>query len=154
MKSGYFGIGIQCAKTELNWGTLFRTAQLFGADFLFLIGRRFKRQASDTMAAHHNIPTYDFTDFEDFNTHRPIGCRLIGIEMCREAIPLYEFLHPKRACYLLGAEDHGLTREAIEHCQSIVKLPGDCSMNVAVAGSIVLYDRITKKKGPGDENAK
>jgi tRNA G18 (ribose-2'-O)-methylase SpoU len=70
---------------------------------------------------------------------------LIGIEMTDNAYPLSEFIHPNRACYLLGAEDNGLTTEAISACQEIIYLPGERSMNVAVAGSIVLYDRITKK---------
>jgi tRNA G18 (ribose-2'-O)-methylase SpoU len=141
---GYFGIGCLNMKTSMNYGTLFRTAQIMGADFVFLIGARFKRQASDTIKSWRHIPTYVFTDFTDFNNHRPYGCRLIGIELMPDATPLNEFRHPEQACYLLGAEDHGLTSEALDHCQDIICLPGERSMNVAVAGSIVLYDRHIK----------
>ena len=145
-QNGYFGIGCQNMKTSMNYGTLFRTAQIFGADFIFLIGTRFKHQASDTMKSWRHIPTFTYKDFDDFNTHRPHDCRLVGIELGERAEPIQSFRHPKQACYLLGAEDNGLTREAIDACQQIIVLPGDRSLNVSVAGSIVLYDRILKSE--------
>ena len=141
---GYFGIGILHGKTPMNFGTLFRTAQVMNADFIFLIGQKFKIQATDTMNSSKHIPTFVYKDFADFNEHRPHGCKLIGIEIDEKAIPLQHFKHPKQACYLLGAEDHGLTKEALLYCQEIVYLPGERSLNVSVAGSIVIYDRIVK----------
>lgn len=143
-RSGYFGIGCLNMKTSMNYGTLFRTAQIFDADFIFLIGCRFKVQASDTMKSFKHIPTFIYKDFADFNEHRPHDCKLIGIEMIETATPLHEYKHPKQACYLLGAEDNGLTKEAISKCQDIICLPGEQSMNVSVAGSIVIYDRFVK----------
>jgi len=142
--SGYFGIGCINMKTSMNYGSLFRTAQILDADFIFLIGSRFKPQSSDTMKSYRHMPTFVYRDFSDFNNHRPYDCKLVGIELIRSATPIKYFKHPKQACYLLGAEDSGLTREAIDHCQEIIFLPGERSLNVAVAGSIVLYDRINK----------
>lgn len=144
-KNGYFGIGCIGMKTSENYGTLFRTAQIFGADFIFLIGCRFKKQSSDTMKSWRHIPCFEYKDFNDFNSHRPFDCKLIGIEITETATPIKEFKHPKQACYLLGAEDFGLTKEAINACQEIIYLPGERSLNVSVAGSIVLFDRINKK---------
>ncbi len=144
-KSGYYGIGALNMKTSQNYGTLFRTAQILNADFIFLIGCRFKKQATDTMKSWRHIPLFEYVDFEDFNKHRPHDCKLVGIEMTETAIPIKEFKHPKQACYLLGAEDSGLTKEAVKNCQEIIFLPGERSMNVSVAGSIVLFDRINKQ---------
>ena len=143
---GYFGIGVQNMKNSINYGTLFRTAQILNTDFIFLIGCRFKAMASDTMKSWKHIPLFVYKDFEDFNDHRSHDCPLIGIELIESATPLSEYIHPKRACYLLGAEDTGLTEEAIKACQDIIVLEGERSMNVAVAGSIILYDRVTKSK--------
>lgn len=143
-KKGYFGIGCLNMKTSMNFGTLFRTAQVFGADFIFLIGCRFKQQASDTMKSWKHIPTFTYKDFADFNEHRPYDCKLIGIELIQTATLLKDFTHPQQACYLLGAEDNGLTKEALQHCQEVIYLPGEHSLNVSVAGSIVLYDRVSK----------
>ena len=146
---GYFGIGCLNMKTSMNYGSLFRTAQILGADFIFLIGSRFKPQATDTMKSFRHIPLFEYKTFKDFNDHRPYNCPLIGIELTDNAIPIGEYKHPRQACYLLGAEDNGLTKEAISHCQEIIILPGERSLNVAVAGSIVLYDRINKLEERG-----
>ena len=43
--------------------------------------------------------------------------------------------------YLLGAEDHGLSNQAIEKAHFLIQFPSEKSLNVAVAGSIILYDR-------------
>ena len=145
-KNGYFGIGCMGMKTSQNYGTLFRTAQIMNADFIFLIGARFKKQASDTMKSWRHLPLFEYKDFKDFNDHRPYDCKLIGIELNQNAIPISEYKHPKQACYLLGAEDIGITKEALSSCQDVVQLPGERSLNVSVAGSIVLYDRINKIK--------
>lgn len=143
---GYFGIGCFNMKTETNYGTLYRTAQILDADFIFLIGARFTPQSSDTMKSWKHLPLFLYNDFDDFNSHRPYGCQLIGVELTHLSVPLDTFKHPKQACYLLGAEDHGLPDQVISHCHDIVFLPGKRSMNVSVAGSIVLYDRFIKNK--------
>lgn len=146
MKTGYFGIGCLNMKNNLNYGTLFRTAQIFEADFIFLIGKRFKKQPSDTMKSWRHIPTFSYETFDQFMKGRPFDCQLIGIEMTESATPIKDFKHPKQAVYLLGAEDTGLSEEALSACQDVIYLPGARSLNVAVAGSIVLFDRINKYK--------
>ena len=146
--NGYYGIGAIGMKTAENYGTLFRTAQILRAAFIFLIGTRFKIQASDTMKSYRHVPLFLYDSFEDFNKHRPYSCPLIGVEIVKEAIPLPLFKHPKRACYLLGAEDTGIPKYVLEKCQDTVKLPGSRSLNVATAGSIVMYDRYNRTGAP------
>ena len=97
------------------------------------------------MKSYKHIPVFEYENFADFNQHRPYGCQLIGVEMTQLATPIKKFVHPKQCCYLLGAEDTGLTQEAIQNCQSVIYLPGQHSLNVAVAGSIVIFDRINKR---------
>ena len=144
-KNGFFGIGVEGLKTKDNFGTLFRTAQVMGADFVFLIGRRFKQQYTDSMKSWRHIPVYEYEDFTDFYKHMPYKSTLIGIEIDKVAVPIKDYKHPKQACYLLGAEDLGLSELAISKCQEIIYLPGERSLNVSVAGSIVLFDRIQKQ---------
>ena len=142
--NGYYGIGIEHGKTKFNYWTLFRTAQIFDAAFLFVIGAKYKPASPDTMKSYRHMPVFSYKDLEDFNQHRPYDCKLIGIEINSKAIDVANFKHPKRAIYLLGSEDNGLSRRAIDSCQELIVLPGERSLNVSVAGSIVLYDRIMK----------
>ena len=143
---GYFGIGIYNVKSEVNVGGLWRHAQAFGASFVFTIGRRYRRQASDTTAAMRHVPMFHYEDVEDFLSHRPKDCYLIGVEIVAGSVPLGEFDHPERAIYLLGAEDHGLPPWLIEKCQHVVEIPTRLCLNVASTGAIVMYDRDTKQR--------
>lgn len=142
---GFYAIGIEHGKHSINMGTLWRSANILDAAYIFTVGRRFKRQASDTLKTWRHLPTFHYADMDDLYAHLPYNCLLVGVEMDPRATPLASFAHPERAVYLLGAEDHGLTREATERCHRLVVLPGEHSMNVSVAGSIVMYDRVTRR---------
>ena len=144
MNRGYFGIGVVNVKFEVNIGTLYRSAYVYGADFIYTVGKRYKKQCSDTTKAFKHIPLFHFDDIDDLVEHLPYTCRLVGIELDDEAVILEKFNHPERCCYLLGAEDSGLPPKVINRCHELVKLPGKYCLNVSTAGSIVLYDRYVK----------
>lgn len=141
---GYFGIGIEAPKVEANVGTLWRSAHIFGANFLFTIGRRYQRQCSDTTKAWRHLPLMHYDTFADFYAHLPYDCPLVGVELTERATPLRSFAHPQRAVYLLGAEDHGLSKEALSKAHRVIMLPGRFCLNVSVAGSIVMHDRFER----------
>ena len=115
-----------------------------GASFIFTIGKRYSKQASDTMQSYRHIPLYNYETFDDFCKSLPYDCQLIGIELDDKSIPIKDFKHPERCVYLLGAEDIGLSKEAISKCNKLIQLHGEYCMNVSVAGSIAMYDRIIK----------
>ena len=137
----FFGIGIQNGKTPESLGVLWRSAQNLGASFIFTIGDRYAKQASDTHNAVKSMPYFHYENFDDFFKNLPKGARLVGVELDDRAEDLETFHHPRRCVYLLGAEDNGLSKVAIEKCHSLVKFKSEKSLNVSVAGSIVLYDR-------------
>ncbi len=141
----YFGIGIQNGKTPENLGVLWRSAQNLGASFIFTIGNRYAKQACDTHNAVKSMPYYHYNTFEEFLKNQPKGTRIVGVELDESAQDLEEFHHPRRCVYLLGAEDHGLTKEAIEKSHFLVKFKSQLSLNVSVAGSIIMYDRQLNK---------
>jgi len=141
----FFGVGIQNGKTPENLGVLWRTAQNLGASFIFTIGNRYKKQSCDTHHAVKSIPYYHYDTFDQFYTNLPKGARIVGVELTEDAEQLETFNHPRRCVYLLGAEDHGLTNQAIQKSHFLVKFNSTRSLNVAVAGSIVMYDRALNK---------
>ena len=141
---GFCAIGIWHTKNAVNVGTLVRSARIMGADFVFTIGRRYKSQSSECKHGRH-IPILHFDSVEAWRQAMPANARLVAIEMADGASNLVDFKHPQRAIYLLGAEDHGLSAEMMRGCQ-VVQMDGAYSLNVAVAGSIVLYDRAAKMR--------
>lgn len=146
VSAGYFGIGIENSKTPMNLGTLWRSAYVYDAALLFTIARRYDKQCSDNVGATKHVPLQHFATVGEMYAALPYGCQLIGVELDDRATPLRRFTHPDRAIYLLGAEDHGLTKAARERCHSLIVLPGKSSVNVAVAGSIVMCHRVMQRE--------
>lgn len=148
MSRGYFGIGIYHGKTEHNIGVLMRSAHLFGASFVFTVGPRYRRTASDTPHMTRHTPMFNFATVDDLVKHLPLGCPLVGVELDPRAVPLTEYEHRERACYLLGAEDHGLPRSVLDACHDVVQVESlrPESMNVSVAGSLILHHRHTSRR--------
>lgn len=142
---GYFAIGIEAGKSKDNIGTLWRSAHNFGAAFVFTVGARYKRQASDTTRAWKHLPLFHYADLADLWAHIPHDCMVVGVELDERAQPLPDFAHPERCIYLLGAEDNGLSSEARRRAHRLIVVPGVGSLNVASVGSIVLYDRASKR---------
>ena len=149
--AGYFGIGIVKPKHEANVGTLWRSAWQLGASFIFTVATRFKYEASDTTQAYKQLPLHKHEDWGGFagefaarrgvggggdGGHAPAGFRTSAARV-----------------YVLGSEDNGLNRPVVEACQCHVALPKwvgrSSSYNVAMAGTLVMYDRMIKQLGAG-----
>jgi len=145
-RRGFCGIGVYHPKTEVNIGTLWRSASIYNANFIFTIGRRYEPQASDTCKTPHRIPLWEFKSFAEFGQAMPKQARLVFVEMVEGALDLTNFVHPQAAIYLLGAEDHGIPERFMAH-HTVVRIPSPVNVchNVAVAGSIVLHDRFAKE---------
>lgn len=141
---GFYGIGIVGSKTSVNVGTLWRSAGVLGASFIFTAGKRYPQQASDTIKAWKHVPLFEFLSSDELFAALPKGCVPVGIEIDPRAQDIRHASHPERACYILGAEDTGLPPRVIARCAQVLQIPGEFCLNVAVAGSIVLYDRLAK----------
>ncbi len=126
----------------MNVGNLFRTANAFGASFLFTIDAAYSPTASksDTSRADEQVPLYRYQTAPELAL--PKGCALIGIEISEDAVDLPSFRHPLRAAYVLGGERSSLEPALMARCDHVVKIPARFSLNVATAGAIVMYDRM------------
>lgn len=140
---GYFSIGCEGISKPANIGALMRTAHAFGASFVFTIGAvadTRKYRGTDTSASEGALPFYDYSSITDLKL--PKGCALVGIELMDDAIELPSFRHPKQAAYILGSERGGLSPEVVAACDYVVKIPTRFSLNLSLAGGMVMYDRV------------
>ncbi|UKN02103.1 RNA methyltransferase [Paracrocinitomix mangrovi] len=142
----FFGIGVYQPKTSHNIGTLWRTAYILGAQFIFIVDGKYQHQASDTMKTWSKIPLYKYDDFDHLYNSLPHSTQLVGVELYENSTPIRNFAHPYRAAYLLGAENNGLPDKVLNRCHQLVQLPGEHSLNVSVSGSIVMFDRLMKQE--------
>lgn len=147
--SGFFEIGIYNPKTKMNVGTLWRSAYQLGASGIFIIGPRGRdlllRQSSDTYKTPENIPLRYYEYFDDWLAAQPFGAQIVAVEF--PGVALSQFVHPRKAVYILGAEDAGLPEGIRNKCQHIVQVEAvrQPSYNVAVAGSIVMWHRLSSR---------
>lgn len=148
---GYFGIGAEHLSKPMNLGALLRTAHAFGAAFTFTVGAAPKLRdvyRSDTSRSGDHVPYYQWDTIPDMAL--PRGCQLIGIEITDDAFDLPAFRHPLSAAYVLGAEKEGLSPAMLERCAAVVKIPTRFSLNVGLAGALVMYDRLLSLGSRGE----
>jgi tRNA G18 (ribose-2'-O)-methylase SpoU len=147
---GYFAVGVDGISKPMNLGNLMRIAHAFDASFFFSINAQVKLSdaQSDTSNAQGVIPVYAFPSAADFRL--PVGCRLVGVEITDDAVELPRFRHPQRAAYVFGAERMSLSGDILKRCEFVVKIPTGFSINVGMAGAIVMYDRLISLGGYGE----
>jgi tRNA G18 (ribose-2'-O)-methylase SpoU len=139
---GYFAVGVDGVSKAMNLGNLMRISHAFGASFFFTVDARIKLAdaMSDTSVAQGHMPLYSFKTTEEFRL--PVGCELVGVEITEDAVELPSFRHPLRAAYVLGSERMSLSPAMLARCKYVVRIPMKFSINVGMAGAIVLYDRL------------
>lgn len=140
---GYFGIGAEEISKEMNLGALMRTAHAFGASFFFTVNAAPKLRTAykaDTSKSAGHVPYYPWPTLEDLRL--PQGCVLVGVEITDDAVELPAFKHPTAAAYVLGRERGSLSPEMQARCAHIVRIPTRFSLNVGLAGALVMYDRL------------
>ncbi len=139
---GYFAIGAERISKPMNMGNLLRSSHAFGAKFFFTLGAHANafEVKSDTSKAVFHIPTYHWKNADEMVL--PIKCKLVGVELIEGAIDLPSFKHPLHAAYVLGPEKGALSDDLLSRCDYVVKIPTAFCINVAMAGAIVMYDRV------------
>jgi RNA methyltransferase, TrmH family len=125
-----------------NVGTLLRTADAFGASVALSAGcadLTNPRVVRASMGAIFRVPTARFDD-----APRPwIALAAHG------GTPLDDLDLGESASFVLGAEREGLPDDVLQRCEDVVTipLPGDAeSLNVAMAGTVALYEAARRTK--------
>lgn len=143
---GYVGIGIYNGKRTHNFGALVRTARVLGADFVFSVGHRNPGETS-SLGAELTLPLFHFETLSLFVASIPVNARLVCVELTPGALDIRTYEHPARAVYLIGPEDGALPASIMRQHDTVI-LPGKAPLNVAMAATVVLYDRLLKLRPP------
>lgn len=140
-----------------NIGMLFRNAAAFGADAVLLSPRchdPLYRKSLRVSAGHAlSVPFVRATSWpgplQDLATHR-ITC--LGTSLDPTAAGIDDVPPPGRVAIVVGQEFTGLSGEAAERCDRLVRIPmaeGIDSLNVAVAAAVCLHRFTTATRGEG-----
>jgi tRNA G18 (ribose-2'-O)-methylase SpoU len=132
---------------EHNVGSLVRTAHAAAVSEVILVGEReWNFEAARTADVYTRI--VHLADAAAFVAHLESRCwQLVAVELHPRAVTLFEAEYPSRPCFLVGAELGGIPPELLEHAALVVQIPQwglVPSLNLAVAGSLVVYDYLAK----------
>lgn len=143
-----FVIGIENPKHHVNVASLIRSAYIYGAEGVFVIGeRRYRPHAADTCKAHKHLPVWHFAtarDLVDAFSEWTIYAVTLGLD--GTVLPVVS--HDEHAVYVLGNESSGvsLAVEWLANKSILIPTPADIPLNVSVAGVLVMHDRYIKQQ--------
>ena len=133
-----------------NVGTLWRTADAFGADGLILLpgcaDPWSPKTVRATMGACFRLPVWEASLEEALALFVRSGLPLYATALRKDTVDLRE-LYAGRAAIAIGSEGHGVTQALLDACDATVKIPmtDRCeSLNAAVAGAVVLWELARK----------
>ena len=139
---GYFAIGAERISKSLNLGNLLRSAHGFGASFTFTIGATYQalEARADTSKGAQHLPHYNWAKRRRAGAAGGMPAGRGGA--ARRGHRPAELPPSLRAAYVLGPERGALSPELIARCDHVVRIPTSFCVNLAMAGAIVMYDRV------------
>lgn len=142
-----------------NVGSIFRTAEGFGASKIILSGYtpypkvkndprlphiadKLTSQIHKTALDTETIVPFEYTETLSLLPLRQSGYRIVALEQASNSSDLRDYQPPEKLVLLLGEEVHGITAELLAQVDDIVEIPMQGqkeSFNVSVAAGIALY---------------
>ena len=129
-----------------NVGTIWRTADAFGADGLILLpgcADPFSpKTVRATMGACFRLPAWETTLEELVPALEALGLPLYATAL-REDTDDVRRTDLSRCAVVIGSEGRGVSQTVLDHCAGTLKIPmrQRCeSLNAAVAASVVLWE--------------
>ena len=125
-------------RSPFNVGSIFRTAEAFGAAKLYLSPGC--APADHPRARRSSMGSIDFIPWETSSLDElPAGFEIFALET--GGTPIEDFSFPKRGIAIIGSEELGVSPEALERARGRVTIPLigiKASLNVGVAFGILM----------------
>lgn len=150
-----FVIVLDNIRSQSNVGSVFRTADAFLAESIFLCGitaRPPHREIQKTaLGATESVPWKYFKETSSAIAElKSEGYKIVGIEQVEGSVSLSDFVVNRDTKYALvfGHEVNGVDQTVIDECDYVVEIPQfgtKHSFNIAVSAGIVLWE-LNKKR--------
>lgn len=145
-----FAILASCIQGDFNLSSLTRSANGFNAEKVFYTGKK-KWDRRGAVGAHNYTPPEFLPNFSDVLALKQ-EYHFVAFENVGKTTRLdkfnWDFYPTKKPLILLGEEGNGLSDEMLALADDLIEIPmmGSVrSFNLAVAGSIAMYDFLSKK---------
>jgi len=139
-------------KIKVNIGSIFRLADAFGVEHIYLSGTSAQppsRKITKTARSADKYVPFSYQDepFEVLSHLKSDGYRIVSLELTTDSLPLSELtlLKDEKVCLVLGSESEGVDSELLKLSDDVFYIPmyGEkSSLNVATAAGIALYQLV------------
>lgn len=136
-----------------NLGAILRTCEATGVDAV-VIPRRGSVNITPTvhrvsMGGSIYVPVFERSLYTTIKLLRDEGISIIAIDPSGET-DYFDIDLTRPLAFVLGGEGSGISKTLLDHCDKIISIPmlGHLdSLNVSVASSVILYERVRQKYG-------
>ena len=148
MKRLPISILVENVRSVHNVGAIFRTADGFGAEKVWLSGYTAFPPRDDlakvALGAEKSVPWEHFENpLEAAEKIKSLGIKLVGIEQSIKSIYIHEYNWDFPCCFILGNEVSGVSDELLNMAEDHIEIPMfgiKQSLNVSVAGGVIGYE--------------
>jgi tRNA G18 (ribose-2'-O)-methylase SpoU len=142
-----FSVLMQQLESDFNIGSVFRSANGFGASEVYYYGK--KRYDRRGQVGVNNYFDIKFLKTLDDVSSLKEKYKFVALELTENAVDLRSFVWPNNSLMIIGEESLGVSKELLDMSDYVVKIPlmGSVrSYNAACASSIAMYDFVSKYK--------
>ena len=136
-----------------NIGTMARVADGAGISAMFICNRKARlthpKYINSSMGAALYLPTFEFATVDECYDWLKAHDFEIFLADSRAELRYFEEDYGKNTAFVLGSERYGISRTWYDKDIELISIPmlGDCdSLNVGVAGTILMYEASMKNK--------
>lgn len=134
-------------RSRENVGSVFRTADAFGVDKIFLTGftpAPPHEKISKTALGAENFVAWEkvFSISRLIKKLRHDGFEIVALEQSRKSISIAHYRPTKKVALIIGNEVSGISSHILNQCDHIIEIPmagKKESLNVAVAFGVATY---------------
>jgi tRNA (guanosine-2'-O-)-methyltransferase len=142
------GIIIEGVQGPYNIGSIIRSSAAERVDFAWFISGsttpRNPKTGKTALGTDRYVKWAESPDVEQaIKSAQSEGYSVVGLELTHDAIPIHDADLNTDICFLIGHEDRGVSKRALELCDLITFIPqlGKVgSLNVSIAASIAFYE--------------
>lgn len=152
-----FCIVLHELQSPQNVGTIVRSLAAFGGDKVIITGNelpwRFKKGSQAFSRKLEKLVKIDHSPSikKTVSSLRDEGYEIIAIEIKEQPKFINQFSFNKPSAFIFGNEGKGLSLDIQKSCDHVLTIPQFTdvgSLNVGVAASIVMYERMRKQSQP------
>jgi TrmH family RNA methyltransferase len=151
-QAGSYWVALETVRSPGNLGTLIRTSEAFGGAGFIFIGNKIDPFDLDVVRAsmsslfNQKFVRTSYCAIGHWLQHQ--NCTAIGASP-DGSVDLHKFNYNQSTLLFLGEERQGLTQQQRGLCQHLVRIPMTGaldSLNLAVAGSLIMYEVYRSQK--------